>query len=150
MTGKQKRFCDEYLIDLNGTRAYKTAYPSVKRDKTAKAAASRLLTFVDVQAYIRERIAERQSRVEIDQDRVLREVSEIAFERDSQKVSTKDRLRALQLLGRHLGLFDAHKDELDVQEQEARSAKLRAEVQTTETSGRSVEVRFVGTDGAEE
>lgn len=31
LTAKQQRFCDEYLIDLNGTRAYKVAYPSVKR-----------------------------------------------------------------------------------------------------------------------
>ena len=39
MTEKQKRFCDEYLIDLNGTRAYKAAYPKVKSDDTAAAAA---------------------------------------------------------------------------------------------------------------
>lgn len=26
MTEKQKLFCDEYLIDLNGTRAYRTVY----------------------------------------------------------------------------------------------------------------------------
>ena len=39
MTEKQKRFCDEYLIDLNATRAYKAAYPSVKKDETAAAAA---------------------------------------------------------------------------------------------------------------
>ena len=37
MTEKQKRFCDEYLIDLNGTRAYKAAYPKVKSDDTAAA-----------------------------------------------------------------------------------------------------------------
>lgn len=32
MTKKQKIFADEYLIDLNATRAYKVAYPSVKQD----------------------------------------------------------------------------------------------------------------------
>ena len=37
---KQKRFCDEYLIDCNGTRAYKAAYPSVKKDNTAAAGAN--------------------------------------------------------------------------------------------------------------
>lgn len=30
MTKKQKIFADEYLIDLNATRAYKVAYPAVK------------------------------------------------------------------------------------------------------------------------
>lgn len=35
ITEKQKRFADEWLVDLNGTRAYKAAYPSVKKDETA-------------------------------------------------------------------------------------------------------------------
>ena len=32
MTEKQKLFVDEYLIDLNATRAYKVAYPNIKND----------------------------------------------------------------------------------------------------------------------
>ena len=55
ITEKQKRFADEWLVDLNGTRAYKVTYPSVKKDETAKSAASRLLTNVNVKAYIQER-----------------------------------------------------------------------------------------------
>lgn len=43
MTEKQKIFADEYLIDLNATRAYKVAYPRVKNDEVAAAAATRLL-----------------------------------------------------------------------------------------------------------
>ena len=35
MTEKQKIFADEYLIDLNGTRAYKAAYPNIKSDNAA-------------------------------------------------------------------------------------------------------------------
>ena len=30
MTENQKLFCDEYLIDLNGTRAYRTVYKTIK------------------------------------------------------------------------------------------------------------------------
>lgn len=37
MTEKQKIFADEYLIDLNATRAYKVAYPRVKNDDIAAA-----------------------------------------------------------------------------------------------------------------
>ena len=44
MTEKQKIFADEYLIDLNATRAYRAAYPSVKKDETARANGSRMLT----------------------------------------------------------------------------------------------------------
>ena len=32
MTNKQKAFVDEYLIDLNATRAYKAVYKNVKSD----------------------------------------------------------------------------------------------------------------------
>ena len=37
MTEAQKRFCNEFLIDLNATRAYKVAYPNCKKDETARA-----------------------------------------------------------------------------------------------------------------
>ena len=52
MTNAQKRFCDEYLIDLNATRAYKVAYPKCKEDETANAASSRMLRNVKVHRYI--------------------------------------------------------------------------------------------------
>ena len=52
MTNKQQLFADEYLKDLNGTRAYKAAYRNVKKDSVARAAASRLLRNVNVKAYI--------------------------------------------------------------------------------------------------
>lgn len=52
MTDKQKRFCDEYIIDLNATRAYKAAYPNIKNDNVARANSSRLLTNANIKAYI--------------------------------------------------------------------------------------------------
>lgn len=52
LTEKQKRFADEYLIDLNATRAYKAAYPNIKKDETAAAAGARLLKNVKVAEYI--------------------------------------------------------------------------------------------------
>lgn len=92
ITEKQKRFADEWLVDLNGTRAYKAAYPSVKKDETAKAAASRLLTNVNVKVYIQERQKEREKRTEITQDRVLHELALIAFAKasDYARVVEKD------------------------------------------------------------
>ena len=56
MTEKQKRFCDEYLIDLNGTRAYKNAYPNVKNNDSAAVNASKLLRNTKIKAYISEQI----------------------------------------------------------------------------------------------
>lgn len=81
MTEKQKIFADEYLIDLNATRAYRVAYPSVKKDETAASAAARMLRNVKVAKYIAERMEERQKRTEITQDRVLNELAAIAFPR---------------------------------------------------------------------
>ena len=56
MTEKQKLFADEYLIDCNATRAYKVAYPTVKKGEVARANASRLLTNANVQKYINDRM----------------------------------------------------------------------------------------------
>ena len=149
MTDKQRRFADEYLIDLNATRAYRAAYPSVKKDATAAQAASRMLRNVKVSEYIQERQQARQDRTEITQDMVLQEIAAIAFETVSEAVSVKDKLRALELLGKHLGMFERRKDALDIEEQEARIAKLRAETKQQESSEeRAVIVRFVDVNGA--
>ena len=48
MTEKQRRFADEYLIDLNATRAYRAAYPSVKRDEMAATAGGRFTSITDL------------------------------------------------------------------------------------------------------
>ena len=90
MTKKQKRFVNEYLIDLNATRAYKVAYPSVKKDETAAQAGSRMLRNVKVAAYIQERMEERQKRTEITQDRVLQELAAIAFAKATDYAEIKN------------------------------------------------------------
>ena len=64
MTEKQKIFADEYLIDLNATRAYRAAYPNCKKDSSADAAARKLLGNTRIQTYITERMEERQKRFE--------------------------------------------------------------------------------------
>lgn len=53
---KHKKFADEWLIDMNGTRAYKAAYPSIKKDTTASVNANRLLRNAKVKAYIDEQL----------------------------------------------------------------------------------------------
>lgn len=150
MTEKQKIFADEYLIDLNATRAYRAAYPSVKKDETARANGSRMLTNANVAGYISDRMNERQKRTEITQDMVLQELASIAFARVTDYVEIKvdgtnsvvmvkpttelseeqigaiagikegangieiklnDKEKALEMLGRHLGMWN---DKLDV------------------------------------
>ena len=77
LTPKQKAFADEYLTDLNGTRAYKEVYRNVKNDATAAAAASRLLKNVKVKAYIAERMKEIQTEKTADLEEVIRFFSSV-------------------------------------------------------------------------
>lgn len=76
LNDKQRRFAQEYLIDLNATQAAIRAGYSAK---TAKAQGARLLTHVDVQAAIQQAQDERAKRTEITADRVLQELARVGF-----------------------------------------------------------------------
>lgn len=89
MTEKQKRFCDEYLIDLNATRAYKVAYSSCKKDETARVNSSRMLTNANIKEYIEERQKDIQKRTEITQDKVIQELAAIAFSNATEFASVR-------------------------------------------------------------
>jgi len=147
LTEKQKRFVEEYLIDLNATQAaIRTGYSA----KTANEQGARLLANVSVQEAVAKEMAERSKRTGINQDRVVLELARIAFvnpqklidpedasiredatEDDlvciqSVKVKTmegakgtsverevklNDKMKALELLGKHLGMWN---DKIDV------------------------------------
>lgn len=79
LTRNQQVFCDEYLIDLNATRAYKVAYPRTTKDETAAANGSRLIRNDRVKAYINSKMKAREKRTEITQDKVLKELAKIGF-----------------------------------------------------------------------
>ena len=76
MTKKQKRFVEEYLIDLNATQA---AIRAGYSPRTAQEQSSRMLSNVMVQDAIAKAMAERSRRTGINQDRVLRELARIGF-----------------------------------------------------------------------
>lgn len=76
MTRKQKRFCDEYLIDLNATQA---AIRAGYSPQTASEQGSRLLANVNIRARIDKEMAERSKRTGINADRVLRELARVAL-----------------------------------------------------------------------
>jgi len=74
---KQKAFVDEYLIDLNATQAAIRAGYSVK---TADRIGPELLGKTCVAEQIQKRMRDREKRTEITQDRVLKELADIAFD----------------------------------------------------------------------
>lgn len=71
LTEKQKIFADEYLKDMNAARAYKVAYPNIKKENVAAAAGSRMLRNVKVAEYIKKRLEELQSERVADVQEVL-------------------------------------------------------------------------------
>ena len=76
LTPKQKRFVDEYLIDLNATQA---AIRAGYSPKTANEQGARLLANVSIAQTIQKAMQDREQRTEITQDRVLQEYARLAF-----------------------------------------------------------------------
>ena len=161
LTDKQRRFCDEYLIDLNATQA---AIRAGYTENYANTNASKLLQNTTISQYIGERQKELSRKTEITQERVIKELALIAFSnnadyahvvekkmqveaggalvdvldkdgnpvmyrtvepvlteelteeqkralavikkgRDGLEVKSCDKIKALELLGKHLGIF---------------------------------------------
>ncbi|MCR4646277.1 MAG: terminase small subunit [Oscillospiraceae bacterium] len=100
MTNKQKRFCEEYLIDLNATQA---AIRAGYNPKTARSQGQRMLTKVDIVLYLQRLREEQSERTSITADTVLTELQRIAL--SDVKITGKEKIKALELLGKHLGLF---------------------------------------------
>lgn len=84
LTPKQQAFVREYLVDMNGTRAYLRAGYRCS-EEVARRNASRLLTNADVAAAIQAARAEREEKTKINAEYVLRGAAEL-FERCMQKV----------------------------------------------------------------
>lgn len=147
MTEKQKRFVEEYLIDLNATQA---AIRAGYSPKYADREGHKLVENSRVSEAIEKALAERSRRTGINQDRVVQELAKIAFVKitdvvnddceilpdadeadlaaiESVKVKSiptksgevgvereiklSSKLKALELLGKHLGMWN---DKLDV------------------------------------
>lgn len=96
LTHKQRIFVDKYLQCWNATDAARRAGYS---ERTARQIGSRLLTNVDISAEIDRRMQQHA----MEANEVLHHLSTIA--KPGFGVEIRDRLRALELLGKHHGLF---------------------------------------------
>lgn len=76
LNSRQEAFCREYLIDLNATQAYIRAGYS---EEGAGQAAHNLLKNTEISNRIAKLQADRAKRLEIDADKVLAEISRLAF-----------------------------------------------------------------------
>lgn len=102
LTPKQAAFVQEYLIDLNATQAATRAGYSTK---TAYSIGDELLRKPEIRQAIEAATAERQGRTQVDQDMVIEELAAVAFADVDEPVKMGEKLKALELLGKHVGMF---------------------------------------------
>lgn len=122
MNARQKRFCDEYLIDLNATQAALRAGYS---PKAAKVTGAKLLTNANLKAYIDAQLALLHTQKTADAQEVLEYLTSVVRGESRSEVvvvesvgdgmsqarllskppDEKERLKAAELLGRRHGLF---------------------------------------------
>lgn len=86
MTKKQKRFVEEYLIDLNATQA---AIRAGYSPDTAGSIGGENLKKPEISSAIAKAMAERSKRTGINQDRVLQELARIGFAKITDIIDPK-------------------------------------------------------------
>ena len=124
MTDKQKRFCDEYLIDCNATQA---AIRAGYSPKTAYSIGVENLKNHELKTYIDERLEQLRSEKIADAQEVLEYLTSVMRGEhteqvlrldgdgvqvvDSVQTPTRDKLKAAELIGKRYGMF---KDAVDL------------------------------------
>lgn len=105
LTPKQERFIAEYLVDMNATQAAIRAGYSAK---TADTISGQLLRKSWVREEIKKRQAHVEAKIELTTERILRDLGQIAMDSNN---SVRDRMKAYELVGKHLGMFTGEQDD---------------------------------------
>ena len=130
-------FADEYIINLNATQSYLKAYPEATYN-TARTEGSKLLAEPNIKNYIDEQMAKKQDERIMKQDEILMLLTSIARGEQTEQtlqlcgdgcqelvnkdISAKDRIKALELLGKRYGTF-AEKVIVDVDKEKQEALK---------------------------
>ncbi len=122
MNARQRKFADEYLIDCNATQA---AIRAGYSEKTAKSIGQRMLTYVDVQQYIKQQLEKLHSEKIADAEEVMMYLTSVLRGEAQASVvvvegigdgcseareitkspDERERLKAAELLGKRFGMF---------------------------------------------
>lgn len=118
MTEKQRRFCDEYLRDCNAAQA---AIRAGYSKKTAKQIGQKLLTKIDLRAYVDAQLEKIRSEKIADAQEVMEYLTSVMRGEHTEqtlqlagdgvqqiseiKVAARERLKAAELLGKRYALF---------------------------------------------
>ena len=123
LNDKQRRFVDEYLIDMNATQA---AIRAGYSQDTAYSQGQRLLKHVEVAALVSEGKARLAQKAGVTQEWVVERLKTVAQRCIDEEFNPAGANGALNLLGKHLGLFT---DKVEVSLDEGLSARLQAAAQ---------------------
>lgn len=105
LTPKQARFVHEYLVDLNATQA---AIRAGYKPKAAAQTAAENLKKPNVQRAIQEAREAREKATMYDGNWIMAQIAKIA---EDQEQAARDRLKALELMGKRFGLWDNPQDQ---------------------------------------
>lgn len=103
LTAKQKRFCDEYLIDLNATQA---AIRAGYSEKTAYRTGADNLRKPQIEEYIAKRQKELSRSTEITQERVIKELALIAFSNNADYAHVVEKKMKAEVGGTLVDVLD--------------------------------------------
>ena len=104
ITEKRKKFCSEYLKDFNIRQAACRAGYS---KNMAKACSYKFLKDPLIRQFLKSMKVEHIEKAQLTVEAVLSEIQSIAFAiADGELIKTADKLKALELLGRNLGVFN--------------------------------------------
>lgn len=127
LTPKQERFVQEYLVDLNATAA---AIRAGYSKKTAEVIGYENLRKPNIARAVQKGMEERQKRTEITQDYVIGKLKEItnkdASDAQDSDLKYSSKIKALELLGKHLGAWEPQdKQQTAVEDLSPLAEKLR-------------------------
>jgi len=125
LNDRQRRFADEYIIDLNATQA---AIRAGYAERTAYSQGQRLLKNVEVQVYIEERMHSHQKETIAKQEEILETLTAILRGQekgatlrgtgkgrqviDDMPPTTTERIKAAELLGKRYAMW-TEKQQID-------------------------------------
>ena len=107
LNDRQKQFCVEYIVDLNGTQAYIRAYGEDTDTVSANVMSCRLLSNVKVKQYINELIDSYTDNVDVTVAEIVSNIKSIALDKEARH---SDRIKASELLAKYKGMLIEHKD----------------------------------------
>ena len=105
LTAKQARFVHEYLVDLNATQA---AIRAGYKPSNARQVAADNMSKANIQQAVQEAREAREKATMYDANWIMAQIARIA---EDETQAARDRLKALELMGKRYGIWEKRQDE---------------------------------------